>query len=128
MMAEPREMAQSQPRDATPAEEEFRSPLVDIFETDDNIVLIADMPGVSEKQIEVTVEQDTLSLVGRMEPGKVEGTRIYAEYAALPFRRLFTLSGDVRRDKIEGKMTNGVLRLTVHKADQAKIRKIPIKT
>jgi HSP20 family molecular chaperone IbpA len=127
-MAEPREIAKSQPREATPAEEEFRSPLVDIFESDDNVVLIADMPGVSDKSVEVTVEQDTLSLVGRMELAKVEGTRIYAEYASLPFRRLFTLSGDIRRDNIVGKMTNGVLRLTLHKADQAKVRKIPIKT
>lgn len=127
-MAESRQMAESKPRDVRQVEEEFRTPRVDIFETDEGFVLIADMPGVSDKNVEVTLEQDTLSLVGRIDVPSPSGNSIYTEYTALPFRRLFTLAGDIRRDNIEGKMTNGVLRLTLQKSDEAKVRKIPIKT
>lgn len=69
-MAESRPAAEPQPRDVRQIEEEFRTPRVDIFETDESFVLIADMPGVSDKNVEVTLDQDTLSLIGRIDvPG-----------------------------------------------------------
>jgi HSP20 family molecular chaperone IbpA len=121
-------MERSGARAARPAEAEFRTPAVDIFETDDSVVLLADMPGVNEKSVEVAVEQDTLTIAGRVEAKPAERARVYTEYASRPFRRSFTLSVDLRRDGIEGKMRNGVLRLTLRKAEEAKARRIPIKS
>ena len=110
-------------------EEEFRMPPVDIVETADSLILLADMPGVGEKGVEVSVEEDMLSITGRVEATPAQdASLIYSEYAPLPFRRVFMLSNDIRRDGIEGKMRNGVLRLVLPKAEAAKVRKIPIKT
>lgn len=113
---------------ARAAEERFRMPPVDIYETDESIVLLADMPGVSDKNIEVSVEEDTLSIIGRVDAPPPTGARaVYQEYESAPFRRMFVLSDEIRRDGIEGKMQNGVLRLTLPKAEEAKVRKIQIK-
>lgn len=109
------------------AEEEFRAPAVDVYETEDRLVLIADMPGVAESGMEVSVEEDTLSIIGRPAPrASAPGNVMYSEFAPLPFRRVFTLSDDIRRDGIEGKIRDGVLRLNLPKAEQAKVRRIPI--
>ena len=127
-MADRRELERrpaSQPRQM---EEDYRVPAVDIYETEDSLVLLADMPGVTDKGIEVSVEEDALAIVGRPDAINLkEMSPLYAEFDPLPFRRVFTLSDDIRRDGIAGKMTDGVLRLTLPKADEAKVRKIPIK-
>lgn len=109
-------------------DEAFRIPAVDIYETEEALILLADMPGVTEKGIDVAVEDDTLSIVGRVEPAAQQARALYAEYEVLPFRRVFTLSQEIRRDGIEGKIQNGVLRLTLPKAEEARVRKVPIKT
>ena len=114
---------------ARDAGETFRMPPVDIVETADSVILLADMPGVGEKGVQVSVEEDMLSITGRVEAARAQdASLVYSEYAALPFRRVFVLSYDIRRDGIEGKMHNGVLRLVLPKAEGAKARKIPIKT
>lgn len=128
-MTEPRNLSRTTSSEpARQAEEEFRTPYVDIYETDDNLILLADMPGVNQQGMEVSVEQDTLTLIGRPAAGGSDGTPVYAEYEPFSFRRVFTLSGDIRRDGIDGKIQNGVLRLTLPKGEQARVRKIPIKT
>ena len=109
-------------------EEQFRVPQVDIYETEEALVLLADMPGVTEKGVDVAVEDDTLSIIGRVDPPAPEARTLYAEFETLPFRRVFTLSQEIRRDGIEGKIQNGVLRLTLPKAEEARVRKVPIKT
>jgi HSP20 family molecular chaperone IbpA len=111
-----------------PREERFRAPHVDIYETEDALILLADMPGVTEKGLDVSIEEDVLALVGRVEPQPGDARTLYAEYETLPFRRIFTLSQEIRRDGIEGNIRNGVLRLTLPKAEEARVRKVPIKT
>ena len=110
-------------------EEDYRTPPVDIYETDDRLVLLADMPGVGDQGIEVSVEEDALTIIGRLDaPHSESAQELLAEFRAAPFRRVFTLSTDLKRNAIEGKIQNGVLCLTLPKADEAKVRKIPIKT
>ena len=105
------------------------APPVDIFETGDAIVLTADMPVVDEKNVEVTLEKNVLSLRGNVETGAYAGRSIaYAEYDMGDFERSFTVSDEVDRDRIEAVMKNGVLRITLHKTERVKIRKIDIKT
>lgn len=109
-------------------DEQHRVPAVDIYETDENVVLMADMPGVGEDGVEVSVEEGALTIVGRPAAGKGEtGKTIYSEYDPVGYRRVFTLSPDLRGDNIQGKIQNGVLRLTLPKAEEAKVKKITIK-
>jgi HSP20 family molecular chaperone IbpA len=103
-------------------------PRVDIYETSDAIVLIANMPGVDEKSIDITLEKDVLTISGSVESLSFKGYSIaYAEYDTGDYQRAFTISGEVDRNKIDAKVKNGVLRVTLYKAEQVKARKIPIK-
>ncbi|MBP8984240.1 MAG: Hsp20/alpha crystallin family protein [Syntrophobacterales bacterium] len=103
-------------------------PRVDIFETKDGIVIAADMPGVDDKSIDVTLEQNILTIKGRVEAKPVEGHSLaYAEYDEGDYERLFTLTDEVDREKIEAKVKNGVLEVILPKAEPAKAKKIAIK-
>ena len=104
-------------------------PRVDICETKDAIVLLADMPGVDEKSIDITLEKSVLTLLGRVEPNTFEGYRAaYVEYDAGDYERAFTLSDEIDRDRIDASVRNGVLRLTLPKAEPVKLRKINVKS
>lgn len=104
-------------------------PRVDICETKDAIVLLADMPGVDEKSIDITLEKNVLTLSGRVEPDTYEGHRAaYVEYEAGDYERAFTLSDEIDRDRIEASVKNGVLKLTLPKAEPVKLRKINVKS
>jgi HSP20 family protein len=104
-------------------------PRVDICETKDAIVLLADMPGVDEKSVDITLEKNVLTLAGRVAPVAFDGYRAaYAEYEAGDYERAFTLSDEIDRDRIEASVRNGVLRLTLPKAEPVKLRKISVKS
>ena len=104
-------------------------PRVDICETKDAIVLLADMPGVDEKSIDITLEKNVLTLLGRVGPDTYEGYRAaYVEYDAGDYERAFTLSDEIDRDRIDASVRNGVLRLTLPKAEPVKLRKINVKS
>jgi HSP20 family protein len=92
-------------------------PRVDIYETNDGIFLVADMPGVDEKSVDITLEKDVLTIDGYVEPVAPEGYRLaYAEYRVGDYQRRFTLSDQIDRDGIEAMMKDGVLRLHLPKA------------
>ena len=102
-------------------------PHVDIFETDDNIVIAADMPGVDENSIDITLEKNVLSVEGYVTPEKPENYNLaYAEFEAGNYRRSFTLSDVIDQDPIEGNVKDGVLNLTLPKAAPAQARKIAV--
>lgn len=102
-------------------------PKVDIHETKESMVLIADMPGVDETSIDITLEKNILTLTGSVEPLHFEGYSLaYSEYDVGDYQRAFTISDEVDRDKIEATVKNGVLKITLCKAEQAKAKKIAI--
>jgi HSP20 family protein len=102
-------------------------PRVDIRETKDSITLVADMPGVDEKSVDITLEKNVLTITGSVVPQVFEDHSIvHAEYDTGDFERAFTISDEVDRDKIDATVKNGVLRLTLQKAEKAKARKIAI--
>jgi HSP20 family molecular chaperone IbpA len=104
------------------------TPAVDITECEDDLVLIADMPGVDEKSVDITLEKDILTIYGRVEPEIPENHRLVSsEYGIGDYERSFTLSNEIDRERIEASVKNGVLRLTLPKAEKAKTRKIPVK-
>ncbi len=103
------------------------TPPVDIYETKDNFMIIADVPGVDDKSLEITVEKNVLTINGRVEPLECKDHDLtYKEYDEGNYRRSFVLSGDIDRDKIEGTVKDGVLRLTLPKTEQMKVRKITV--
>jgi HSP20 family protein len=104
-------------------------PRADIYETPESIVVLADMPGVDDKSVDVTLENGVLSIYGRVGESKLsEGARLaYAEYDIGDYQRAFTLSDEIDQAKIEAYMKNGVLRLTLPKAGPARAHKIPVK-
>lgn len=104
------------------------TPATDIFETADNFMLHVDMPGVSEKDVNVTLENDVLTIRGRVEPEQPANMKpAYREYDVGDYRRVFTLSSEVDRDRIEASVKDGVLRLVLPKAETAKARRIAVR-
>jgi HSP20 family molecular chaperone IbpA len=103
-------------------------PRVDIYETEDSIVLLADMPGVSEDSIDITLERDQLNIKGYVNMTDLaDYEQRYSEYAIGDYRRSFTLSDEVNKDEIEATLKNGVLKISLTKAETAKLRKISVR-
>jgi HSP20 family protein len=103
------------------------TPAVDILEKKDQIIVTADMPGVDERSLDITLEKNILTINGRVEPDLLEGYRLtFSEYGIGDYQRAFTISEEVDRDRIEASVKNGVLRLTLPKAAAARTRKIAV--
>lgn len=103
-------------------------PRVDIYETEDTIVAVADMPGVDEKSLEITLEKGVLTIDGYVEPEDSEKYSLaYAEYGVGDYHRSFKLSNEIDQSKIEATVKNGVLHLHLPKVGEAKARKISVK-
>jgi len=103
-------------------------PRVDIYENKDSLFLLADMPGVDEKTVDIELEKNVLTITGRVENGQVkDAAMMYSEYEIGDYERVFTLSDQIDRDKIVATVKNGVLRLELPKAEEVKPKKIAIK-
>jgi len=104
-------------------------PRADIYETDQEIIVLADVPGANEKTVDITLEKNVLSITAYIEPSIPSGFEIaYAEYEEGDYQRSFRLSDEIDRDKIEAVVSDGVLRLRLHKAQEARSKKIAVKT
>ena len=102
-------------------------PPVDIFEDESGFTLLADMPGVSKEQLTVRVMGDNLVIEGMANvPAADKMQLLYGEAQSPQYRRSFTLSRELDPGKIEAKLDNGVLRLTIPKAEEAKPRQINV--
>ncbi len=103
-------------------------PRADIYERSDALVLVADMPGVDDKSVEINIERRILTITGRVAPESVDQHQLaYAEYDTGDFERSFSLTEEVDVDKVEATVKNGVLRLILPKSEAAKPRKIAVK-
>jgi HSP20 family molecular chaperone IbpA len=103
-------------------------PRVDIYETNGEIVVLADMPGVDEKSVDITLEKNVLIINGYVETVKPDNYSLaYAEYEEGDYQRSFTLSDEVDRERIEATVKNGVLQLHLPKAGPALAKKIAVK-
>jgi HSP20 family molecular chaperone IbpA len=104
------------------------SPQVDILERKEGIVVTADMPGVDEKSIDINLEKNVLTIYGAVEDETPAGYRpFYAEYGLGDYERVFTLSDEIDRERIQATVKNGVLKLVLPKAEAAKSKKITVK-
>jgi HSP20 family protein len=102
-------------------------PRVDIYENKDCLFLFADMPGVDENTVDIELEKNVLTIIGRVENGRVkDATMMYSEYEIGDYERVFTLSDEIDRDKIVATVRNGVLHLELPKTEKVKPKKIAI--
>ena len=105
----------------------FFTPPADIFETDETLTVVMEMPGVEKKDLDVQLENDLLRVEGRIDFAKYEGLEpLYSEYNVGHFSRSFNLSNQIDSKRISASLENGVLTLTLPKAEEARPRRIPI--
>ncbi len=98
-------------------------PPADIYETRDNIVVLAEMPGVPPDGVDITLERRVLTIRGRSATNEHTGyQRVYSEYADGDYERVFTLSENIDRERIEATLKDGVLHLVLPKAETAKAK------
>jgi HSP20 family protein len=104
------------------------TPAVDIFESDDRISLLADMPGVKAQDLKIDLRENVLTLSGRVEAEESTAeSPVLCEYASGTYFRQFSLSEHIDQAKIDAKLTDGVLRLELPKQERAKPRQISVK-
>jgi HSP20 family molecular chaperone IbpA len=104
-------------------------PNADIFETEDSLTLVLEMPGVDRDNIDISVENGVLTVEGKINLGKYEGLQpVYGEYNVGPYRRSFRISSRIDQDKINAEMRDGVITLVLPKAEEAKPRRIEVRT
>ena len=105
------------------------TPDVDIFETDREITLLADIPGVKPENLSIDLRDDVLTIAGETDSSRKEGlVDIIAEWESGKYYRQFTLSEMIDQAKIDAKLDDGVLRLTLPKVAKAAPRRITVKT
>lgn len=103
-------------------------PAVDIYETPETLVLVADMPGVAGDKVSLDLKDNQLIISGEISPPLAEGERLVTqEYLVGDYYREFQLGELIDKSRIEATMNDGVLKLTLPKAEKAKPRKIEVK-
>ena len=102
-------------------------PVADIFETDQALTVILEMPGVSKDSVDVNVETDVLTIEGRVDFSNYDGLQpLYTEYNVGNYARSFQLSSKLEQDRISAELKDGVMMLVLPKAEKAKPRKINV--
>jgi HSP20 family protein len=105
------------------------TPAVDIFEHESAITVLADMPGVRAQDLDIDLRENVLTLTGRVSPPDAGGQSfVLREYEPGTFFRQFTLGSTIEQSKIDAKLSDGVLRLELPKAEKARPRQIAVRT
>ena len=114
-------------RDADRAQnEQFVAPAASVVEASDGYTLEVEMPGVNKEGLEISIENNELTVLGRRSLPEVEGTLIHRELRQENYHRTFELDPSIDTDKISAKIDQGVVTLTLPKAEHIKPRKITV--
>lgn len=131
-MAKSQELSVQQKKEVAPKEEKtvparYFVPYTDIYETDEALTLVMEMPGVEKKDVDVQLENDVLRVEGRIDSSKYDGLEpVYSEYNVGHYARGFTLSDKIDQEGIKAELVDGVLTLTLRKAKSALPRRIEL--
>jgi HSP20 family protein len=106
--------------------EQFVTPVASVLEDGDAYLLKVEMPSVNKEGLEISVENNELTITGRRALPQIEGTLIHRESRPENFRRAFELDPSIDTSKISARIDQGVLTLTLPKAEQVKPRKITV--
>ena len=102
-------------------------PATDIYESEDALTVVMEIPGVDRKDVDVHIEEDVLRVEARIDLAKYEGLEpLYTEYGVGHFARNFSLSNHIDKDGISAQLDDGILTLTLKKAKEAMPRRISI--
>lgn len=112
-------------KEETRSQERYVTPPVDIYETAQGLVVKADLPGVAKEDLDLRVENSQLTIRGRANHA-VRGEPLYREYELVHFFRQFELTENVDQENISADLKNGVLTLSLPKAEEAKPRRIEV--
>ncbi|MCA9803934.1 MAG: Hsp20/alpha crystallin family protein [Cyanobacteria bacterium HKST-UBA02] len=105
------------------------TPPVDIYQSENAFVVIAEMPGVDESSVDITLEKGILTIQGESHREVLEGYRLVrSEAPGGNYRRMFRLSEEVDLERADAVMKDGVLRLTLPKHENARPRKISVRS
>ena len=113
-------------REETRSQEQYVTPPVDIYETQEGLIVKTDLPGVARDNMDIRVENNLLTIRANAAHG-APGDPIYREYGLVNFFRQFELNERVDQSKISAELNHGVLTLNLPKAEEAKPRKIDVK-
>jgi HSP20 family protein len=103
-------------------------PATDIFETDQALTVVMEMPGVDKANVEINVENDVLTIEGKIDFSKYDGLQpLYTEYNIGNYSRSFTLSSKIKQDAIKAELKDGVMTLLLPKSEKAKSRRIAVR-
>lgn len=123
-------MTKSEAGEVTRPESTYQTtymPRFDIWETDNELLLYGDLPGVTPEDLDIRFENNELTLHGRVQP-RHEGVEfLYGEYGIGDFHRTFTIGEAIDTAKISAEMHHGVLTLHLPKSEKAKPRRIAVK-
>jgi HSP20 family molecular chaperone IbpA len=131
-MASPQELQVQQKREVEKAQESTTPlraflPVTDIYETEQALTLVMEMPGVGKDGLDVNVDSGVLTVEGRINFDKYDGLQpLYTEYNIGPYRRSFRLPSQINQDGITAEITDGVVTLVLPKAEEARPRQITI--
>jgi HSP20 family molecular chaperone IbpA len=133
IMSESKDLKVREKQEVATAAEQTRpglvfTPSVDIVETEREIILMADMPGVKPKDLNIDLRDDTLTLTGEVQTPEPKGEEVLTEYEVGRYYRQFSLSEVIDQARIDARMTDGVLRLKLPKVEKAAPRKITVQT
>jgi len=131
-MADQQELAVREKKELATKEERtvpgrFYVPHTDVYETEDALTVVMEMPGVAREAVEIELKDDVLRVQARIDPSKYEGMEpVYTEYNVGHWMRSFALSDRVDREQIGAQLEDGVLTLTLPKAAEARPRRIAV--
>jgi len=114
-------------REETRERERYLTPAVDIYETEDGLTLLADLPGLGKDDLHVGIDQGVLTIEGAAK-GEGGGTTLFDEFSVAGYYRQFRLPDSIDPDRTQAELKDGVLTLHLAKAEAAKPKKIAIKT
>ncbi len=115
-------------RDERTRERRVYQPAVDIIEGRVQTTIIADVPGVDESSVDITLEKNILEIYAKVDPDIPQDMQLAVyEYGIGDYHRRFTLSDEIDRERIQATVKNGVLKLLLPKAEKAKTQKIEVK-
>jgi len=119
-------MTETNGKSITESRKVFHTPLADIYATDDIYSVKLEIPGVTKENLNIVIEDDELKITAESSIEENENDLKYADFSVRNFSRTFRVGNDVDRSKIDAKLENGILTLTLHKSEEVKPKKITI--
>jgi len=102
------------------------TPPVDIFENDDELLVVSDVPGVASEGVNINFENNRLTILASASVPEVDGSSLFREFGEVDYRRAFEVAPGIDAEKISAELSGGILRIHLPKSAKLKPRQIPI--